>query len=155
MSDEPKPPDETPETQPETLPDKPLVKKTPEELMEIRMRNLRGSMFKKGQSGNPEGGRRHAKFRIRPIVRKVLEGTIDDETGKRAVEEVAEALVEQAKKGNVRAIEVLLDRFDGPLTQKHDIKQHGDVNVTARIAAFQARINRVCAGRDDRPDDPG
>jgi hypothetical protein len=77
--------------------------------------------FKKGQTGNPEG--RPKKL---PALDKLLAdvlGTVDDQDSE--MKAVINALIGRAKKGDVRAAEVLLDRAYG--------KPKQDINLTETI----------------------
>ncbi len=65
------------------------------------MANLRS--FPKGQSGNPAG---------RPAIPK-LDAIICDEIGEDGIREIVRALHAAALKGNIRAMEVLIDRIYG------------------------------------------
>lgn len=63
--------------------------------------------WKKGQSGNPKGGRLTAEANAR----------LSDD---RIVREVVDALLERIRAGDVRAIELLWDRHEGKLIQKNE-----------------------------------
>ena len=70
--------------------------------------------WKKGQTGNPNGQPRKL-----PGLDKILADVLGKEKdGKTAVEEIIEALEKQAKKGNIRAAEVLMDRAYGKSVEK-------------------------------------
>jgi DNA replication initiation complex subunit (GINS family) len=73
--------------------------------------------FKPGQSGNPKG---RPKL---PDLKDLLE-----ELGDEGMREVIEALHKQAKKGNVKAIETLLDRYYGKVKQQLDLS--GEIKQT-------------------------
>lgn len=69
------------------------------------------TQFKPGQSGNPNG--RPKKL---PEIDDLLADVLGDEDGNEA-KEILNALLKEAKKGNVRAAEVLLDRAYGKASQ--------------------------------------
>lgn len=72
--------------------------------------------FKKGTTGNPNG--RPKKLpEIDALLADVLGSDDDDKSEAKAV---IKSLLTQAKKGNVRAIEVLLDRAYGKAKQTVD-----------------------------------
>ena len=106
-----------------------------------------------GESGNPKG---------RPSVKDELYGVLmesDAVSGKRKVLLVAEALVNQARKGNVRAIEAILERtdgkeaqpvtFGGELTIEH-IQQLPDDDLDAELARTTAALEAAEAGTPGR-----
>jgi hypothetical protein len=68
-------------------------------------------LWKPGESGNPTGkkkGTRHFSTLIREAITKVATdtGTSDDK-------EIVRALVEKAKAGDLKAVDMVLDRVDG------------------------------------------
>ena len=74
--------------------------------------------FKKGQSGNPNG-----RPRKLPELDKLLADVLGEEKdGVRAAEAILKALRLKASKGDVRAIELMLDRAYGkaPQTITHE-----------------------------------
>ena len=78
--------------------------------------NIKDHKFKKGQSGNPKG--RPKKL---PDLDKLLANILgDDDDDKSEAAKVIASLLAQAKKGNVRAIEVLLERAYGKPKQTID-----------------------------------
>lgn len=78
--------------------------------------NLKKHQFKKGKSGNPKG--RPKKI---PDLDKLLANVLGDEDeDKSEAMKVLQSLLNQAKKGNVRAIEVLLERAYGKPKQTVD-----------------------------------
>jgi hypothetical protein len=87
-----------------------------------------GKKFQPGQSGNPKG--RPKKI---PALDKLLNevlGSVEDEDSE--MKAVINALITRAKKGDVRAAEVLLDRAYGK--PKQDIKLEGvSINVTRKV----------------------
>jgi hypothetical protein len=73
--------------------------------------------FKKGQSGNPNGQPRKL-----PALDKLLANVLGEEKdGVTQAEEILKALQKQAKSGNVRAAEVLLERAYGKSKQQHEV----------------------------------
>ena len=71
--------------------------------------------FQPGVSGNPKGkpkGARHFSTLIREAIKKVAEG--DDEPADRLI---VKQLVERAKKGDLAAIDRVIDRVDGKAEQ--------------------------------------
>lgn len=87
-----------------------------------------GKKFQPGQSGNPKG--RPKKI---PALDKLLSevlGSADDEDSE--MKAVIEALIKRAKKGDVRAAEVLLDRSYGK--PKQEIALDGlKINITRKV----------------------
>lgn len=76
----------------------------------------RSSRFKPGQSGNP-GGRKKGSLNLSTMLRAVLESDIDvTESGRRRTVAVLEAIilrqVQDALRGQPRAIDSLLDRYE-------------------------------------------
>jgi len=76
----------------------------------------RSSRFKPGQSGNP-GGRKKGRLNVSTVLRAVLESDIDvTESGRRRTVAVLEAIilrqVQDALRGQPRAIDSLLDRYE-------------------------------------------
>jgi hypothetical protein len=73
--------------------------------------------FQKGQSGNPNGQPRKL-----PALDKLLANVLGEEKdGVTQAEEILKALQKQAKSGNVRAAEVLLERAYGKNKQQHEL----------------------------------
>ena len=77
--------------------------------------NIEKHKYKKGQSGNPNG---------RPKLPD-LKSLIED-MGEDNIKAVVEALYKQAKKGNVKAIQEVLDRYYGKSQQSIDISTKGE-----------------------------
>lgn len=78
--------------------------------------------FKPGQSGNPKGRPKSAKL-IKDTLKLVLFEP-DKKTGKRKIDLVAEAVVDCAKQGDMRAIKFIADRLDGKIAirQSHPVQ---------------------------------
>ncbi len=82
-------------------------------------------LWKPGQSGNPKGkpkGSRHFSTLIREAITKVATdtGTSDDVL-------IVQALVAKAKDGDLKAVDMVLDRVDGKAEQT--INLDADVTV--------------------------
>ncbi len=70
--------------------------------------------FKKGQSGNPKG-----RPRKLPELDTILADVLGEETGGvSAAEAILKKLMQLARRGNIRAAELLLDRGYGKATQR-------------------------------------
>lgn len=82
-----------------------------------------GRKFKKGESGNKKG----RPWKI-PELDSLLSQKSDSE-----YQAVINSLFKQAKKGNVRAAEVLLDRVYGKVKQDLGIDAEVLINVTRKI----------------------
>jgi Family of unknown function (DUF5681) len=82
--------------------------------------------WKKGQSGNPDGKRLSAE-----LARRI------EEEGE--YQRLVEALLERARAGDVRAQELVWDRYEGKLVQK------SEVDATQRTIVIEA-------GMDETPD---
>lgn len=92
-------------------------------------RNADGT-FKEGVSGNPKGkpkGARHFSTLLREAIIKVAEG--DDMPADRMI---VKQLVDKAKKGDLQAIDRVLDRVDGKAEQtiNLDADIHTDDGLT-------------------------
>lgn len=87
-------------------------------------------LFQKGQSGNPKGkpkGARHFSTLLKEAIIKVAEG--DDMPADRMI---VKQLVDKAKKGDLQAIDRVLDRVDGKAEQtiNLDADIHTDDGLT-------------------------
>ncbi len=87
-------------------------------------------LFQKGQSGNPKGkpkGARHFSTLLKEAIIKVAEG--DDMPADRMI---VKQLVDKAKKGDLQAIDRVLDRVDGKAEQtiNLDAEVHTDDGLT-------------------------
>lgn len=85
---------------------------------------LRPHMFKPGQSGNPKGlpkGTVQFKTRLLRRLEEQLEFP-DFVNNKKKKAEIIDAVVDKlitmALKGNTKALEMIIDRIDGPLKQR-------------------------------------
>ncbi len=95
--------------------------------------------FQKGQSGNPAGkpkGARHFSTLIREAITRVAEdtGTSDDK-------EIVKALVEKAKKGDLKAIDTVLDRVDGKAEQTINLEGELRTEESFTPAEKEALLN--------------
>jgi hypothetical protein len=72
------------------------------------------NLSKPGMTNNPNG--RPKGTGLRQILRKIMEEE-DKETGKTKGERIMEVLEEKAKKGNIRAVEMVIENVDGKLPQ--------------------------------------
>jgi hypothetical protein len=89
------------------------------------------SRFKKGQTGNPNG-----RPRKLPELDKLLADVLGEEKdGITAAEAILKALRLKAAKGDVRAIEVMLDRAYGRAKQVIDttINDQRDITITRKV----------------------
>lgn len=98
---------------------------TPEESANAVEKQKPAHLWKPGESGNPAGkkkGTRHFSTLIREAITKVATdtGTSDDK-------EIVRALVEKAKMGDLKAVDMVLDRVDGKAEQT--INLDGEVTI--------------------------
>jgi hypothetical protein len=91
-----------------------------------RVENLKP--WRKGESGNP-GGRPRRKLLTEELER-LLEQEAPAANGKTWAEVIAETLLKQGRKGNVRAIAEIADRLEGKPQQSVELK---DEALSARI----------------------
>lgn len=108
---------------------------------------ITGKGFMPGQSGNP-GGRKPG-VNITRHIREALERA--DEERARAL---ADQIIQLASEGNGVALKQVLDRIDGPVVEKQEIKH--ELNLTdeeraARVAALldAGRARRTGSTPDD------
>lgn len=83
-------------------------------------------LWKPGQSGNPAGkpkGARHFSTLIREAITKVA-----DDTGTSDDKEIVRALVEKAKAGDLKAVDMVLDRVDGKAEQTINLDGEMTIN---------------------------
>jgi len=73
--------------------------------------------FKKGQSGNPKG-----RPPVIPLIKEMIEKIIGEE----GIDDILQALIARAKKGDVLAAREILDRYYGKAKQNVDVTSNGD-----------------------------
>jgi len=83
-------------------------------------------LFKPGQSGNPKGRPpgKSVSYHLKEIQEE-----IDADTGKTEGRLLAEKLQKMAKRGHSKAIDVVVDRTEGKLTQPVNLEE-ASINVT-------------------------
>lgn len=82
--------------------------------------------FAKGQSGNP-AGRPRKNEEMRAALRRALAAT--DATGQKNKDAVAQALVREARNGNVLAVREIFDRIDGKVKDETAVDHGGKIEV--------------------------
>lgn len=95
--------------------------------------------FKPGQSGNPKGKPRGTKHRATQLAEKLFKGGIED---------IAAAVVEQAREGNMVAARIVLDKLI-PNAKDRAVELPGmpDTSTAAGVSEAQQRIlEAVAAG---------
>lgn len=90
--------------------------------------NIVKHKFKKGQTGNPNG--RPKKI---PAIDELLADVLGEQDGKSVAKDIINALVTKAKKGDVRAAELLLERTYGKVKQDFGLDGAITLNVTRKI----------------------
>lgn len=85
----------------------------------VAQRNDKGQ-FVKGESGNP-GGRKVADYSITELIDGVV--TVDD------WKFIFELLKKKARRGDMKAIEMLMDRRFGKSIQPTDNKHSGELSI--------------------------
>ena len=126
----------------------------------VNSKNIKGHEWKPGESGNPEGrppGKSITSFlkeRLEMGSYTVVKGELLNEkmerTGKfvnirmkiTSKDELVAALLSQAKKGNIRAIECILDRIEGRPPLSVDI---GTERMTGRFIEPPPGYNEIAA----------
>lgn len=90
-----------------------------------------------GQAGKPKGSR-HMATLLREAITKVA-----DDKGTTIDKQIIKALYDKAKKGDLKATEIILDRVDGKPLQEIDITSGGE---TIGISAEQrAKLDSLLA----------
>lgn len=102
-----------------------------------RTQNLKP--WPKGVSGNP-GGRPKRK----PIEEALLAALKPAEA-----QAVAQALIRQAKRGNVRAFDSLADRVDGKVPQALTGDDGGPLMIAARLTLARERLAKMSTRQED------
>lgn len=94
--------------------------------------------FEKGRSGNPAGKPVGTRNRATEVAEKLLAGEIED---------VARAVVESAKAGDMTAAKIILDRI-APARKDRSVKINFPTMVGAAglVSAFDALLKAVAAG---------
>ena len=109
----------------------------------------RPQLWRKGQSGNPAGkpkGTLHFKTLFLRAIEEIGAQTSSGEKIKwDAV--IVRKLLKMASDGNIRAIEVILDRVDGKPAQSLDVTTQGDkINFTRELS--DAELLDLAAGSE-------
>lgn len=97
--------------------------------------------FKKGVSGNPKGkpvGAKHMTTLLMQAVRQVSKGE-----GTRADVEIVKKLIEKAKEGDTKAIEMIFDRSDGKPIQQVDARV---MQIDPLTIEQQQKLNQLLNG---------
>jgi hypothetical protein len=81
--------------------------------------NTIGNRFKKGETGNPSG--RPKRTRLTDALREQLAEQISGKSEKTVAEDIARALIKEARRGNVQAAREIADRTEGRPAQKVDV----------------------------------
>jgi len=87
--------------------------------------------FKKGQSGNPSG--RPKKLPELDVLLTEILGSPDDE--KSGAHAILKAMLDKAKRGDVKAADLLLNRAYGKVADKLNIQ--GNISVSDRPIVFK------------------
>ena len=98
------------------------------------VQKVKTQLFKKGQSGNPLG-RGKGNLSMTTLLRSALVKLNKGETITPA-EKISLSLIRQAEVGELKAIEMVLDRIDGKPTQ-----QINQVNVNVEPLKDEQRAN--------------
>ena len=102
-------------------------------------KNLRPGRWEKGESGNPKGSSK--KRRMAAALNRLFDSAGKD--GAPTEDEIAAAIAEQAKAGNVQAFNAIADRVDGKVPDQ--LYHAGTTNV---------HLTRDDPDRRDDPDSP-
>jgi hypothetical protein len=98
----------------------------------------------KGVSGNPGG--RPKKKPITEELERLLADEVPNGKGQTWATVIAEALLHEARKGDVRAISELANRIEGKPVQAIDLNTGGGEGIAERLE--RARKRRLQAGRE-------
>lgn len=124
--------------------DKPIVKgKT-----KFQKGNTIGNRFGKGNTFSVGYGRPKKLPSLEKVMASILGGMTDDET-KSGVHEIMEALKAQAKRGNVRAAEMLMDRGYGKQKQSLDVTTDGK-EIETRAPVINIISNAPALAGDEK-----
>lgn len=82
-----------------------------------RTAHLAAHDFKPGQTGNP-GGRPVGSLSMTTILREILSSKATKKSKKTRAEEVIDAMIAKAKKGNVEAAKEIFNRIDGKVIER-------------------------------------
>src|SRR4051812_22268082 len=121
----------------------PLAEHAPETFEIGRGRPPRHTQFKPGQSGNP-GGRRKGSRNLKTVLETVMSSTIEiSENGRKRQVSIAEALlkrqVQEGLRGQLRAIENLLDRYEKYVETEADAEEMSDEDQAILARALASR----------------
>lgn len=106
--------------------------------MRGRAENL--SPWKPGQSGNPGG--RPKKQSITEELERLLAEEAPNSGGRAWVVVIAEALLQKARKGDVRAFAELANRMEGKPRQSLAVAVNANIGLAERIAAARKRAKQ-------------
>lgn len=89
--------------------------------------------WKPGQSGNPNG-RPKRDWTFKGLIEEALEEAAEIKNGGTIIWKKAfiKRLVQKAVSGDLKAMEMIMDRLDGKPQQKLDIDAKGDWNITLK-----------------------
>lgn len=125
------------------LPKKVIPVKAEKKQEHVDKRKTLPQLFKKGQSGNPNGrpkGLLNWRNTIKEAAMKEIE-LMEKSTGKKITKTlnqiIAEKLVEKARMGDIQAIKEYGDRTDGKAHQS--INLEGDLSITQRLIILPAK----------------
>jgi hypothetical protein len=88
-------------------------------------------LFQKGQSGNPSG-RPKGKKTWATMVREAMVKKVNPVTGATAEEEIINNIIELAKRGNPKMIEIIWNYIDGKPNQPMDLNVEGGLDEEER-----------------------
>jgi hypothetical protein len=102
-----------------------------------------------GQSGNPNGRpkRGHA---LSDLLAKSLQEQESD--GRTKAEVIAEKLVEQASKGDIDALKIILDRTEGKVPDTTNLNASGALKIRVVYEGVNAKAASTSRGADDSSD---
>lgn len=103
-------------------------------------------LFQPGVSGNP-GGRPKGPSPKTVLLRQLGQKGPD---GRRNVDAIIAALIEQARDGKIDAIREILDRVDGKVPQQQQVT--GDGGGPLRIASYDIHVGLAAIAPRSEPD---